>query len=147
MFASVTMTCSNPWYPMGTANMLQVLHMGLHVCQIMGYEQINDGLKLISSHSARTLNVQDRYGIEVGKPANLLILPAENGFDAVRRQVPVRYSNPPRQGDCPDPPGPDRNRAGSARADRFSPLRFQSGWMTISSASGHEGRHCDIMAA
>ncbi|KFN20081.1 cytosine deaminase [Aeromonas bestiarum] len=82
----------DPWYPMGTANMLQVLHMGLHVCQVMGYEQINDGLKLISSHSARTLNVQDRYGIEVGKPANLLILPAENGFDAVRRQVPVRYS-------------------------------------------------------
>ncbi|MFM4961856.1 MULTISPECIES: cytosine deaminase [Aeromonas] len=82
----------DPWYPMGTANMLQVLHMGLHVCQIMGYEQINDSLKLISCHSARTLNVQDRYGIEVGKPANLLILPAENGFDAVRRQVPVRYS-------------------------------------------------------
>lgn len=82
----------DPWYPMGTANMLQVLHMGLHVCQIMGYEQINDGLKLISCHSARTLNVQDRYGIEVGKPANLLILPAENGFDAVRRQVSVRYS-------------------------------------------------------
>ncbi|MFM4866130.1 cytosine deaminase [Aeromonas caviae] len=82
----------DPWYPMGTANMLQVLHMGLHVCQIMGYEQINDSLKLISSHSARTLNVQDRYGIEVGKLANLLILPAENGFDAVRRQVPVRYS-------------------------------------------------------
>ena len=82
----------DPWYPMGTANMLQVLHMGLHVCQIMGYEQINDSLKLIGSHSARTLNVQDRYGIEVGKPANLLILPAENGFDAVRRQVPVCYS-------------------------------------------------------
>jgi cytosine deaminase len=82
----------DPWYPMGTANMLQVLHMGLHVCQIMGYEQINDSLKLISCHSARTLNVQDRYGIEVDKPANLLILPAENGFDAVRRQVPVRYS-------------------------------------------------------
>ncbi|MGY3886430.1 cytosine deaminase [Aeromonas aquatica] len=82
----------DPWYPMGTGNMLQVLHMGLHVCQLMGYEQINDSLKLIGEHSARTLNVQDRYGLEVGKPANLLILPAENGFDAVRRQVPVRYS-------------------------------------------------------
>lgn len=82
----------DPWYPMGTANMLQVLHMGLHVCQIMGYAQINDSLKLIGNHSARTLNVQDRYGIELDKPANLLILPAENGFDAVRRQVPVRYS-------------------------------------------------------
>ncbi|GGI84182.1 cytosine deaminase [Shewanella hanedai] len=82
----------DPWYPLGTANMLQVLHMGLHVCQIMGYDQINDSLALISSKSARTLNIQDRYGIEIGKPGSLLILPADNGFDAVRRQVPVRYS-------------------------------------------------------
>ncbi len=82
----------DPWYPLGTANMLQVLHMGLHVCQIMGYEQINQSLELISTKSARTLNIQDNYGIELGKPGNLLILPAENGFDALRRQVPVRYS-------------------------------------------------------
>lgn len=82
----------DPWYPLGTANMLQVLHMGLHVCQIMGYEQINQGLDLISYKSARTLNIQENYGIDVGKLGNLIILPAENGFDALRRQVPVRYS-------------------------------------------------------
>ena len=82
----------DPWYPLGTANMLQVLHMGLHVCQIMGYEQINQSLALISHNSARTMNIQSRYGIEQGKPASLLILPADNGFDAVRRQVPVQYS-------------------------------------------------------
>ncbi|MGS0725537.1 cytosine deaminase [Shewanella sp. 0m-11] len=82
----------DPWYPLGTANMLQVLHMGLHVCQIMGYDQINNSLELITSKSARTLNIQDNYGIELGNPGNLLILPADNGFDAVRRQVPVRYS-------------------------------------------------------
>lgn len=82
----------DPWYPLGTANMLQVLHMGLHVCQIMGYEQINDSLKLITDHSARTLSIQEHYGIEVGKPANMIILPAETGFEAVRRQVPVQYS-------------------------------------------------------
>ncbi|MGS0828199.1 cytosine deaminase [Shewanella sp. 0m-8] len=82
----------DPWYPLGTANMLQVLHMGLHVCQIMGYDQINNSLELITSKSARTLNIQDQYGIELGKPGNLLVLPADNGFDAVRRQVPVRYS-------------------------------------------------------
>ncbi|KJF96764.1 cytosine deaminase [Photobacterium leiognathi] len=82
----------DPWYPLGTANMLQVLHMGLHVCQVMGYEQINQSLDLISKNSARTLNIQDNYGIEVGKPGSLLVLPAENGFDAVRRQVPVQYS-------------------------------------------------------
>ncbi|RTZ17652.1 cytosine deaminase [Vibrio aquaticus] len=82
----------DPWYPLGTANMLQVLHMGLHVSQVMGYDQINNGLDLISDNSARTLNIQDKHGIEAGKPGSLLILPAENGFDALRRQVPVRYS-------------------------------------------------------
>jgi cytosine deaminase len=81
----------DPWYPMGTGNMLQVLQMGLHVCQLMGYEQINEGLKLITTYSARTMNLPE-YGIEVGHAANLIILPAENGFDAIRRQVPVRYS-------------------------------------------------------
>ncbi|MBY6185775.1 cytosine deaminase [Marinobacter hydrocarbonoclasticus] len=82
----------DPWYPLGTANMLQVLHMGMHVCQLMGYDQLDDSLKLIGRHSARTLQVEDQYGIEVGKPASLLILPAESQFDALRRQVPVRYS-------------------------------------------------------
>lgn len=81
----------DPWYPLGTANMLQVLHMGLHVCQLMGYEQINAGLDLITHHSAKTMNLAE-YGIQRGHDASLIILPAENGFDAVRRQVPVRYS-------------------------------------------------------
>ena len=81
----------DPWYPLGTANMLQVLHMGLHVCQMMGYEEIDESLALISSNSARTLQLAD-YGIEVGKRGSLIILPAESGFDALRRQVPVRYS-------------------------------------------------------
>ncbi|UZX68653.1 cytosine deaminase [Yersinia ruckeri] len=81
----------DPWYPLGTANMLQVLHMGLHICQLMGYDQINDGLDLITVNSAKTLNLNG-YGLVVGHQANLIILPAENGFEVVRRQVPVRYS-------------------------------------------------------
>lgn len=82
----------DPWYPLGTGNMLQVLHMGLHVCQMMGYGQINESLKLIGENSAKALNIQQEYGIEVGKKANCIILPAINGYDAVRRQVPVAYS-------------------------------------------------------
>lgn len=81
----------DPWYPLGTASMLQVLHMGLHVCQLMGYEQLDAGINLVTTHSARTLQLSD-YGIQVGNSANLVILPAESGFDALRRQVPVRYS-------------------------------------------------------
>ena len=34
----------DPWNPLGTGNMLQVLHMGLHVCQMMGYSQINESI-------------------------------------------------------------------------------------------------------
>ncbi len=81
----------DPWYPLGTANMLQVLHMGLHVCQLMGYGQINDGLKLVTENSAKALGLTD-YGIKEGNSANFIVLPAENGFDAVRRQVPTHYS-------------------------------------------------------
>ncbi|GGA51399.1 hypothetical protein GCM10011328_28650 [Hafnia psychrotolerans] len=65
--------------------------MGLHVCQLMGYQQIDDGLKLITTYSARTMNLQG-YGLDAGNAASLVILAAESGFDAVRRQAPVRYS-------------------------------------------------------
>lgn len=82
----------DPWYPLGTGNMLQVLHMGLHICQMMGYSDINESIDLITRNSARTLNIQEEYGIEEGKRANLIILPAENGYDAIRRQTPILYS-------------------------------------------------------
>ncbi|VEA74857.1 cytosine deaminase [Salmonella enterica subsp. arizonae] len=79
----------DPWYPLGTANMLQVLHMGLHVCQLMGYGQINDGLNLITTHSAKTLHLPD-YGLNVGNSANLVILRLR--MDSTRcaaRRLPV----------------------------------------------------------
>ncbi len=118
----------DPWYPLGTANMLQVLHMGLHVCQLMGYGQINDGLNLITHHSARTLNLQD-YGIAAGNSANLIILPAENGFDALRRQVPVRLFGTWRQGDCQHKTGTNHRISGAARSHR---LQTVIGWVTAS---------------
>ncbi|GER67562.1 cytosine deaminase [Weizmannia acidilactici] len=82
----------DPWYPLGTGNMLQVLQMGIHVCQLMGYEQIMQSIDLITENSAKTLHIEDRYGIVEGKPANLIILTAADAYDAIRRQVPVRYS-------------------------------------------------------
>lgn len=82
----------DPWYPMGTGNMLQVLHFGLHVCQMMGYEEINDSIDLITYNSAKTLNLGGKYEIKEGNSANFIILPAESPYDAIRRQVRVRYS-------------------------------------------------------
>lgn len=82
----------DPWYPLGTGNMLQVLHMGIHASQLMGYDQIVNSIDLITVNSAKTLHIEDRYGIEEGKPANFIILSAENEYEAIRRQAAVRYS-------------------------------------------------------
>ena len=82
----------DPWYPLGTGNMLQVLHMGLHVGQMMGYKEIDDSLALISTNSAAVMHLQDDYGLEVGKPGNLIVLDAESGYEAVRKQAAILYS-------------------------------------------------------
>ncbi|MEH7444727.1 cytosine deaminase [Bacillus sp. JJ1122] len=82
----------DPWYPLGTGNMLQVLHMGIHVSQLMGYEQIMNSIDLITTNSAKTLNIEENYGIETGKPANFIVLAAENEYEAIRKQAAVRYS-------------------------------------------------------
>lgn len=82
----------DPWYPLGTGNMLQVLHMGIHVTQLMGYDQIVNSIDMITANSARTLHIEDKYGIEEGKPANLIVLEAENEYEAIRKQAAVLYS-------------------------------------------------------
>ncbi|MGP9040157.1 cytosine deaminase [Cytobacillus kochii] len=82
----------DPWYPLGTGNMLQVLHMGIHASQLLGYEQIVNSIDLITKNSAKTLQIEDEYGIEKGKPANFIILEAENEYEAVRKQATVLYS-------------------------------------------------------
>ncbi|WP_174727119.1 cytosine deaminase [Mesobacillus harenae] len=82
----------DPWYPLGTGNMLQVLHMGIHVSQLMGYEQIINSIDLITSNSAKTMNIEESYGIEIGKAANFIVLNAENEYEAIRKQAAVRYS-------------------------------------------------------
>ncbi|MCC3356410.1 cytosine deaminase [Bacillus sp. REN16] len=82
----------DPWYPLGTGNMLQVLHMGIHASQLMGYEQIVNSIDLITANSAKTLQIEDRYGIEAGKPANFIVMSAENEYETIRKQAKVRYS-------------------------------------------------------
>lgn len=82
----------DPWYPLGTGNMLQVLHMGIHVSQLMGYEEIVRSFDLITDNSAKTLHIEDSYGIEAGKPASFIVLEAENEYEAIRKQAAVLYS-------------------------------------------------------
>ncbi len=76
----------DPWYPLGNGNILRILEAGLHICHMLGYEDLQRGLDLITDNSARTLNLGERYGLEVGRPANLLVLSAPDDYEMLRTQ-------------------------------------------------------------
>lgn len=81
----------DPWYSLGTGNMLDVASMAIHVCQMTGTTEIDACYNMVTWSGAKTLNVQDQYGVEVGKPANLIVLDAIDRYDAIRRRATVQY--------------------------------------------------------
>lgn len=76
----------DPWYPLGNGNIMRILEAGLHICHMLGYEDLQRGLDLITDNSARTLNLGEGYGIEAGRPANLLVLSAPSDYEMIRSQ-------------------------------------------------------------
>ena len=83
---------SDPWYPLGNGNLMNILDSGIHICHMMSFEEINNALDLITINGAKTLNIQDNYGIEEGKEANFIVLNAKNEFDAILERVGVNCS-------------------------------------------------------
>ncbi len=79
----------DPWFPLGRGDMLAAAQLALFLCHMSGYEEINSVLDLITTNAARALRIQDRYGIEEGKPADFLVLDAPSAFEALRL-VPAR---------------------------------------------------------
>lgn len=82
----------DPWYPIGNGNILRILDAGLHICHMMGYEDLQRCLDFVTDNSAKAMNLGERYGIAVGRPANLVILDAENDYDALCRQAKAMLS-------------------------------------------------------
>lgn len=83
---------NDPWYPAGNGNLMNVLDNGIHLAQTMSFDELDRCLDLITGNGAKTLNVEDQYGIEVGKPANFLVLDADGPFEAVRQRADVLAS-------------------------------------------------------
>ena len=79
----------DPWFPLGKGDMLAAAQLALFLCHMSGYEEINTILDLITDNAAKLLCIQDRYGIEEGKPADFLVLDAPSAFEALRL-VPAR---------------------------------------------------------
>jgi cytosine deaminase len=76
----------DPWYIFGTGSLIGVAHMTVHVAQMTGLKEIDACYGMVAENGARSLHIAD-YGIAAGHPANLLVLPVPDTFNALRYQV------------------------------------------------------------
>lgn len=81
----------DPWYSMGTGSMLDVAHMAVHVCQMTGIAEINACYDMVTINGAKTLHLENEYGVEEGKKANLIVLDVANYYEAIRSRPLPNY--------------------------------------------------------
>ncbi|WP_308467336.1 cytosine deaminase [Rathayibacter soli] len=77
----------DPWFPMGTGNAVLVAYVGAVATQLTSPAEIAECFRMITDRPAAVLGLGDGYGIEVGRPASFVVLPASDAFDVIRRQV------------------------------------------------------------
>jgi len=80
----------DPWYGMGSGDMLEVAHMGLHVAQMTGLEAMQSCFTAITETPARILGLEG-YGLALGCHADLVILDAGSTVEAIRLRAPRRF--------------------------------------------------------
>lgn len=73
----------DPWYGMGSGDMLEVAHMGLHVAQMTGQEAMRTCFAAVTENPARILGLEG-YGIAPGNNADLVVLQAADPVEAIR---------------------------------------------------------------
>jgi cytosine deaminase len=73
----------DPWYPLGSGDMLEVAQMGLHVAQMTSLDGMRACFDAVTVNNARVLGLQD-YGIAVGKAADCVLLQARSPIEAIR---------------------------------------------------------------
>ena len=73
----------DPWYPLGSGDMLEVAAMGLHVAQMTGQDGMRACFEAVTTNAATILQL-DGYGIAPGKRADLVLLQARDPVEAIR---------------------------------------------------------------
>ncbi len=73
----------DPWYPLGTADMLDVAFMGLHVAQMTSPEDMARCFDMVTKESAAIMGLEG-YGLEKGCKASLVVLDAGDRIEAIR---------------------------------------------------------------
>ena len=73
----------DPWYSLGSADMLEVAHMGLHVAQMTSQAQMRACFDAVTVNAARVMGLEG-YGLEVGHRADFVLLQARDPVEAIR---------------------------------------------------------------
>ena len=73
----------DPWYSLGSGDMLEVAHMGLHVAQMTAQDAMRQCFAAVTETPARILGLED-YGIAPGCKADLVLLQAGDPVEAIR---------------------------------------------------------------
>ena len=73
----------DPWYPLGSHDMIEVAHMGLHVGLMTGVAEQKACFAAVTGNGARTLGLEG-YGLEPGCHADLVVLQAGDVLEALR---------------------------------------------------------------
>ena len=77
----------DPWYPLGSADMLEVASMGLHIAQMTGVDGMRAAFDAVTANPARILHL-DGYGIAPGCRGDCVLLDARDPVEAIRLRAP-----------------------------------------------------------
>jgi cytosine deaminase len=81
----------DPWYSLGRADRVEAASLALHFTYMSGREEIPEMLRCATERGARTLGVEDEYGLEEGKPADLVVYDAPTALEVLRLHAPRRW--------------------------------------------------------
>jgi cytosine deaminase len=73
----------DPWYSLGSADMLEVAAMGLHVAQMTSQQAMRLCFDAVTVNAARALGLEG-YGLEPGCRADFVLLQARDPVEAIR---------------------------------------------------------------
>ncbi|MDF1484191.1 amidohydrolase family protein [Ramlibacter sp. H39-3-26] len=73
----------DPWYSLGSGDMLEVAHMGLHVAQMTSQAAMRQCFEAVTANAARVMGLEG-YGLEAGCNADFVLLHARDTVEAIR---------------------------------------------------------------
>ena len=73
----------DPWYSLGSGDMLEVAHMGLHVAQMTSQAGMRQCFEAVTTNAAKVMGLRG-YGIAAGCDASFVLLQARDPIEAIR---------------------------------------------------------------